>query len=302
MNQPLPTNSPLTINTWIWLIVLSVLWGGSFFFSAIALREFHPFTIVFGRVTVAAIALNAYIYLQGQQIPGHRWGEFLVMGALNNLIPFCLIVWGQTHIHSSLASILNATTPIFTVLLAHWFTRDERLTVNRLVGTLVGFGGVVVLVGADIGHGLSLQNLGQVAVLGAALSYSFAGLYGRRFKGLAPAVSAAGMVTSTALMMLPITMIVDHPWTANPTALTWGAVLALGLLCTAIAYLLYFHILAIAGATNLLLVTFLIPISALLLGVGILGERLEWNALVGMGLIFTGLGAIDGRMWLKKHS
>jgi drug/metabolite transporter (DMT)-like permease len=275
-----------------------VLWGGSFFFVEIALKDLPPLTIVLGRVSLAAIALTAFVFLSGKRMPvtPDVWSKFLVMGALNNLIPFSLIVWGQTHIDSSLAAILNATTPVFAVIMAHFLTQDEHLTPNRFAGVLLGLGGVVVLIGPEALQGLSLNSLGQVAIVGAACSYACAGIYGRRFKTLPPVVTAAGMLTGTTIMMLPPVLLLEQPWNLSPSALTWGAVLGLSLFSTAIAYLIYFRILAVAGATNLLLVTFLIPVSALALGVFVLGEQLQWTEFVGMILIFAGLAAIDGRL------
>ena len=286
------------LSEWILLIVLLVLWGGSFFFIKIALKDLQPLTVVLSRVSIAAIALIILVFLKGKRMPvsPSLWREFLVMGTLNNLLPFCLIVWGETQIDSGLAAILNATTPVFTVILAHFLTQDERLTPNRIVGILSGLCGVVVLVGLEALHRIGMSSLGQVAILGAACSYGCAGIYGRRFKRLSPEVTAAGMLTGTAIMMLPLVLILDHPWTLIPSSATWWAVLGLSLLSTAIAYLIYFQLLAVAGATNLLLVTFLIPVSALGLGVFILGEQLQWTEFVGMVLIFAGLAAIDGRL------
>lgn len=286
------------LSEWILLVVLSVLWGGSFFFIKIVLKDLQPLTVVLSRVSLAAIALTTFVFLKGKRMPisPSLWGEFLVMGILNNLLPFSLIVWGETHIDSGLAAILNTTTPVFTVVLAHFLTQDERLTPNRIVGILLGLCGVVVLVGLEALHRIGMNSLGQVAILGAACSYGCAGIYGRRFKRFSPEVAAAGMLTGTAIMMLPLVLILEHPWTLSPSAATWEAVLGLSLLSTAIAYLIYFHLLAVAGATNLLLVTFLIPVSALGLGVFILGEQLQWTEFFGMVLIFAGLAAIDGRL------
>jgi drug/metabolite transporter (DMT)-like permease len=283
---------------WALLVTLSVLWGGSFFFGKVALADLPPFTVVFGRVSLAALALNLVVLASGQRMPGspRAWGTFAVMGLLNNLVPFSLIFWGQTHIASGLASILNSTTPLFTVVLAHFLTRDERLTASRLTGVLVGLAGVVVMIGPDVLGGLRANVLAQGAVLCAALSYALAGIYGRRFRGTPPLVTAAGQVTATTVMLLPIMLFADRPWTLPlPGVRTWAAVAGLALLCTALAYVLYFRILAVAGATNLLLVTFLIPVSALLLGGLVLGERLEPRHFGGMGLIALGLAAIDGR-------
>jgi drug/metabolite transporter (DMT)-like permease len=283
---------------WLLLVILSMLWGGSFFFSKVAVAELRPFTLVLGRVAIAAIALNLIVIATGQRLPSSlkSWGSFLVMGVLNNLIPFSLIFWGQTQIASGLASVLNATTPLWTVLLAHFFTGDERLTAQRLAGVLVGLGGVAVVIGPDALRGLTLNVLAQLAVVGAGVSYGLAGIYGKRFGGISPPVVAAGQVTCTTLMMVPIVVWVDRPWLSPaPGAATWGALLGLALLSTATAYLIYFRLLASAGATNVLLVTMLVPVSALLLGVAVLGERLEVRHLVGMGLVALGLIAIDGR-------
>jgi drug/metabolite transporter (DMT)-like permease len=231
------------------------------------------------------------------------WLAFLAMGALNNLIPFSLIVWGQTRIPSGLASILNATTPLWTVVVAHLLTRDERLTWSRLGGVLLGLAGVVVMIGPAALLGLSLDVLAELAVLGAALSYAFAGVFGRRFRDLPPLVTATGQVTATTVMALPIALALDRPWTgAAPGAVTWAALAGLALLSTALAYVIYFRILAASGATNLLLVTFLIPVSALVLGTTVLGERLEPRQLAGMALIGAGLAAIDGRLLRRARA
>ena len=283
---------------WLLLLTLSVLWGGSFFFGKVALAELPPFTLVFGRVFLAALALNLTVRATGNRMQSSLriWGTLFVMGALNNMVPFSLIFWGQTQIASGLASILNSTTPVFTVVLAHFLTKDERMTRNRLGGVLLALGGVVVMIGPDVLRGLGAEVVAQVAIIGAALSYAFAGILGRRFKGVPPLVTAAGQVTATAVTMVPIMLVVDHPWTlAFPGRATWGALICLALFSTALAYVIYFRVLAVAGATNILLVTFLIPVSALLLGTCILGERLEPRQLGGMVLISFALTAIDGR-------
>jgi drug/metabolite transporter (DMT)-like permease len=299
-----PINQPMGAIEWLLLIALSVLWGGTFLFAEIALEEVRPFTLVLGRVGIAALILVVVVYATGHRMPRSwtAWLPFLIMGALNNLIPFSLIFWGQIEITGSLASILNATTPLFTVLLAHFLTRDERMTPGRLAGLALGIAGVVAMVGPAALHGLGLHLLAQIAVLGAALSYAFAGIYGRRFRGQPPLVTAAGQVSATTLMMLPLALALDQPWAGTlPGVSTWAAILGLALLSTALAYILYFRILATAGATNLLLVTFLIPVSAILLGVAMLGERLDLEQVVGMLLIGLGLAAIDGRPanWLR---
>lgn len=290
---------------WFFLITLSVLWGGSFFFSKVALDELQPFSVVLGRVALAAIVLNIVVVLSGQRMPFslRTWSLFMVMGVLNNLVPFSLIFWGQTHIASGLASILNVTTPLWTVLLAQWFTTDERLTVSRFIGVVCGIVGVVCIIGPDALRGLGVSIVAHLAIVVAAISYACAGIFGKRFVGIPPLVTATGQVTSTTLLMIPITLLVDRPWTyPMPHISTWGAVLGLALLSTALAYVLYFRLLASAGATNLLLVTFLIPVSALLLGTFFLGERLAFWHFIGMGCIGVGLAAIDGRPFQWLHS
>lgn len=294
-------NPTMGIKEWFLLIILSILWGGAFFFNKVALLELQPLTIVLGRTGFAAIALLIIVYASGLKMPKElsTWGAFAVMGLLNNLLPFSLIVWGQQYIDSGLASIFNATTPLFTVALAHFLTNDERLTMNRIFGILVGLLGVIVLIGVDALKNFGLQSLAQMAVLGASCSYAFAAIYGRRFKGMSPIIPSAGMLTCTAIFALPMVSVLEQPWHLSPNLITWGALLGLALLSSAVAYLIYFHILAVAGATNILLVTFLIPVSALLLGVLIFGEKLSYTLFGEMALIFVGLIAVDGRL-LKK--
>lgn len=283
---------------WLLLVVLSLLWGGSFFFNAVALRGFGTLGVVLGRVALAAVALHILVRALGHRMPRDRgtWRAFAAMGLLNNLIPYGLIVWGQTQIASGLAAILNATTPLFTVVVAHCLTRDERMTAGRVAGVLLGFGGVVAMVGPAALAGLGLDLAAQGACLAAALSYAFAGVFGRRFRSLPPVVTSAGQVTATTVLVLPLVLLVEQPWTRPaPGLAALGAVAALALVCTAAAFWIYFRVLAAAGATNVLLVTFLVPVSAILLGTLVLGERLDPRHFLGMGLIGLGLAAIDGR-------
>jgi drug/metabolite transporter (DMT)-like permease len=294
-------NRTMTLSEWGMLLTLSVLWGGSFFFASVMLTELPPFTIVMLRVSIAAVILNFVISALGLRMPrnGRTWVAFFGMGLLNNAMPFCLIVWGQTHIASGLAAILNATTPLSTVIVAHFFTSDEKMTGNRFLGVIVGLCGVVVMIGPLALKGLSVSIVAQLAVLAATVSYAFAGVYGRRFKrmGITPMVTATGQITASAIMLLPVALVVDHPWTLPmPSFPVWCAVLGTASLSTALGYVIYFRILATAGATNLLLVTFLIPVSAILLGSLVLGERLAPAHFLGMAIIGAGLAAIDGRL------
>lgn len=288
---------------WFQLLLLALVWGLSFFFTEICLRDLGPLTLAAGRVSTAALALLALALLTGLRGPQRLadWLALLVMGVINNALPFSLIMWGQTSIDSGLASILNATTPLFTFLLAHLLTADEKITRRGLAGIAIGFVGALVLIGPGALAGLGLQSWGQLAVLGAAVCYACAAIYGRRLRHLSPIVAAAGMTSAAALVLLPLAAAWERPWTASPDAATWTALLSLGLISTAVAYILYFRILASAGATNLLLVTFLIPIAALLLGTLILGEQITLTALGGMLLIFAGLAVIDGRL-LRRQS
>jgi drug/metabolite transporter (DMT)-like permease len=292
----------MSARVWFWLLSLSVLWGGSFFFAKVAVGELRPLTVVFGRVVLAAFALNLSLWLTGQSIFRREtpWAAFMIMGLLNNLVPFSLIFWGQTQIASGLASILNATTPLFTLVVAHLATRDEKMNAARLAALLVGVAGVAVLVGPDLLIGDRLGSMGQLACLGAAFSYALAGVYGRRSRAMAvsPLQAASGQLTASTLLILPIMLIVDRPWLLPvlPGATTWAALAGLALLSTALAYILYFRILAAAGATNLLLVTFMIPVTAILLGALLLGERLASRHFAGMVLIGLSLAAVDGRI------
>lgn len=294
------TASPLRMGAveWALLALLAFLWGGSFLFAKIAVAEIPPASLVLGRVGLAAGALIIVVAALRIPVPW-SWrlaGQFLVMGVLNNIVPFGLIFWGQRTIDAGLAAILNATTPVFTVLLAHILTRDERLTPGWLAGVALGLLGVAVLIGPAALMRFDLAAASQLAIIGAALSYGFAGIFGRRFRGLPSILPAAGMLCGSSLVALPIALYVDRPWALTISLPTGASVVALALASTAFAYILYFRILARAGATNLQLVTLLVPISAMTLGALVLGERLAWNAFAGMALIFLGLAAIDGRV------
>jgi len=291
-------NRVMGIKEWGLIVILSILWGGSFFFVGVAVKEMPPLTIVLCRVALASIILLVTVYLKGDKMPSSPglWGAFIIMGALNNLIPFSLIVWGQTHIESGLASILNATTPIFSVVLAHFLAREERLTTNRITGVTIGWIGVAMLIGIESLRGFGIEVMGQLAVVGATFSYACAAIYGRRFKGINPLIVATGMLCGSTIMMTPLALVIEQPWNLSPGITTLMALFGLAAVSTSLAYIIYFQVLATAGPTNLLLVTFLIPVSAILLGVVVLAERLAWNAFAGMGLIFIGLIAIDGRL------
>jgi len=286
---------------WGMMLVLSLLWGGSFLFNGILVKALPPFTIVTGRVLLAAIALNLIVRMMGHAMPrdGKSWVAFFGMGVLNNMIPFCLIVWGQTHIASGLASILNATTPIWGVLVAHFFTQDERMTPRKIAGVVLGFGGVAVMIGPMLLANVGTDALAQLACISASLSYAFAAVWARRFRrmGISPMSVTTGQLSAGALLMLPLALLVDQPWTQPfPPLTAWGAIVALAVMCTAFGYVLYFRLIESAGATNALLVTLLVPPFAILFGSLFLNEVLAPQDFIGLALIALGLAAIDGRL------
>lgn len=286
------------------LLVLSLLWGGSFFFIEVLVKHLPPLTIVTLRVTLAAITLWLIILARTYEVPktAKSWTALFIVGLLNNALPFTLITWGQTHINSGLSSIFNATTPFFTVIVAGALLADEKITANKIGGVIIGILGVSVLIGPDALKGVTGSVFGQLAVLGAALSYAFAGVFSRRFKalGISPLMVATGQVSTAAIMLAPLALFIDKPWTlAIPPITIIGAMLGLAFLSTVVAYILYFRLIASAGATNAALVTFIIPISAILLGVIILGETFTPVQAIGMALIGMGLIVMDGRL-LKR--
>lgn len=297
-------NQNMGSKDWAMLLSLSFLWGGSFFFVGIAVTELPTLTIVTLRVAIAAIILWMILLLTQHQAPktAKLWRDLFVMALLNNIIPFSLIVWGQSHIASGLASILNATIPLFTVVIAGWLLPDEKMTARKVTGVAIGFFGVIVLMGPSSLEQVGTDTLAQLAILGAAISYGFATSFGRRFKtmGISPFQTSVGQVTASTIMLLPLVFLLERPdQLANPSNEVWLAVIALGAFSTALAYILFFNVLSSAGATNVTLVAFLVPVTAILLGWLVLDEQLRIEHFAGMALIGLGLAAIDGRLWNK---
>lgn len=291
----------MTRADWMRLTILSILWGGSFLFVEVALEGLPVLTIVWARVALAAVILGLVLAVSGAGFPARAvWPALVVMGVFNNIVPYTLFVAAQGQITGALASVLNATTPLFTVLVAHLATADERITATKALGLGLGFAGVVVMLS---GQGLGGQGIAMLACLMAALSYGVAGVWGRRFRarGAAPLATAFGQVMASAVLILPVWLWVDTPWGMDwPGLRPVAAVVALAGLSTALAYLLFFRLLAAVGATRLSLVTFLIPVSASFLGWLLLAEALRPEHLAGFALIVAGLMAIDGRVrqWL----
>ncbi len=290
------------------LVLLSILWGGSFFFTGLALLELPPLTVVLARVVFGAVLLLPLLKPLGGALPKivAGWMPFLVMGLLNNVIPFSLLVAGQTYITSSLASVLNATTPLFTVLVLAGFG-DEQLIARRIVGVAIGIAGVVILRGprVDLTQGQAHdQTIGMLLCLGGALSYGFSGLWGRRYlHGVPPITSATCQLICSSVVMAVVASAVERPWQLPmPNAVTWLSLFGVAALATSLAYIVFFHILARAGATNVMLVTLLIPVTAILLGHCVLGEQLTASENTGALVIGSALLVIDGRAlaWLRR--
>ena len=289
---------------WLMLIGLSILWGGSFFFVDVAVQQLSPLWTVTLRVVSAALVMTLVMLLSRRPLPirPRLFAAFVVMGFLSNALPFTLIAWGQVQIASGLASMINAATPIFTMIVAGLLLADERFTSLRLLGAAIGALGVGTMIGPSAFDFSSTPLLPQLAVLSATVSYAFGTVYGRRFAamGLDPLTIACGQLLGSSVLMLPVAFVVEGTTgLSNLTAPTIGAVTALGILCTAVAYLLFFRLLAEAGATNTVLVTLLVPVTATLLGVTILGERVTGFQLLGVLIIALGLSLIDGRLWRR---
>jgi drug/metabolite transporter (DMT)-like permease len=291
---------------WLLLVLLSVLWGTGFFFIAVANPHLPPFTLVLGRVGLAALALVPLVYLMGMRLPATAagWWPFVVQAVINNVIPFTLMVYGQQRIAGGLAAVLNATTPLFTLVVAR-LCAGEALTANKLAGVLLGVGGVGVLVGPEAMSSNASSVVGMLCILGAALSYAVSALWMRRLRHIPPLVSSAAQLTCSSVMLLPLAGAIDRFWLLPaPGAAAALAVLGLALLSTALAYIVFFRINATAGPTNVMLVTLLIPVTATFLGVLILGETLTSNQVAGALVIASGLVVIDGRLlaWLGRRS
>ena len=289
-----------TISTeaWIGLLTLATIWGGSFLAFEFALRDLPVLSIVAIRVGLASLCLWALILWRRQRVAlsAANWAALLVMGLFNNVLPFSLIVWGQTRIESGLASILNATTAIFGVLVAAAVFSDEKLTRRKLVGVIAGFAGVIIVIGPDTLLHLDLHSLAQLAVLGASLSYALAGSWARRMlRGIAPEVSAAGMLTMAALVMVPAALMIDGLPAQMPGPKALAALFYIAVIATALAYLFYYRVLALAGSGNLTLVTLLVAPVAVLLGAVVLGEQLHASALAGFAVLALGMLVLDGR-------
>ena len=297
--MPSPT---LDLKSMMLLLCLAAVWGGSFFFAEVALREVPPMTITLHRVFWAMPMLAGLVWMKGIAIPRSLrvWLGYLGMGALNNAIPFSLIFWGQQQIESGIASILNGTTAMFGAVVAGVLLVDEPLTRNKILGALIGLAGVAFIMGPEALSGLNPSDLAQLAVITAALSYAFASVWGKvMLAGQPPLMNALGMVTGSTVLMIPIVLCVDGAPEMDLSLQTWGALFGIASLSTVLAYVLYFAILLRAGAANLMLVTLLIPPFAIALGAMFLGEVIAPAAWVGFAIIAIGFAVTDGRIFSR---
>jgi drug/metabolite transporter (DMT)-like permease len=292
--------SHASARTWAMLVILSVIWGASFFFARIAVQEVPPLMLVLLRVSIAALALHIYLLARGEwrAFRAHPFWPFLILGILNNAIPFSLLFIGQTQLGAGLAAILNALVPFWTVIAANRLTADEKISAPKIIGIGLGIVGAAVIIGPGAASGLGAPLWAELAVIGAGISYAFASIYSKAFKGVPPVAIATGQLTGSTLVMLPIAFLAHGAF--SPAAISdgvWAAILALALVSTAFAYILFFRIVAAAGATFVSLVTLLVPVSAVILGGLFLGERLSAPDFIGMGLIGLGLVTVDGRLF-----
>lgn len=282
------------------LLLLATVWGGSFFFGEVALREVPPLTLTLHRVIWAVPILVLIVLFKGISVPRSPriWGAYLVMGALNNAIPFSLLFWGQTQIESGLVSILNGTTAMFAAVVAGLLLPDEALTAKKVIGAGLGIAGVAFIMGPSALTNFNLSNLAQLAILGATLSYAFAGVWGKTaLAGQLPLMNALGMLIGSTVLMIPIVLVFDGRPNLALSLGVWGALIGMAVLSTALAYFLYFAILVRAGAANLLLVTLLIPPVAIGLGAVFLDERIGIEAWIGFVIIGLGFAVTDGRLF-----
>ena len=285
------------------LLSLAAVWGGSFFFVEIALQEVPPLTITLHRVFWAVPVLGLIVRWHGIAFPTSLrvWGAYLIMGALNNAIPFSLIIWAQVHIDSGLAAILNATTAVFGALIAGVLLSDERLSAQKLAGAVLGLAGVAFIMGRSALTGFDPRNLAQLAMLGAAVSYSFASVWGKSvLSGQPPLMNAFGMVTASSFLMVPIAVVFEGPPSVSLSLHVWAALMGIAVLSTALAYMLYFATLVRAGAANLMLVTLLIPPFAIVLGAVFLGEQMRPESWAGFAIIALGFAVTDGRIFKRR--
>jgi drug/metabolite transporter (DMT)-like permease len=296
----------MRIRNFLWLLVLASLWGPSFLFIKIAVDEIPPLTMVVGRVGLASMLLLLILRIQGRWLPpfGPIWKHIAIVALVHNALPFTLFAWGEQHIDSALAAILNGTTPLFTILLAHVFTADDRITPPKLLGVLIGFGGVLVLIGPSLFGGVQATALGLLAITVAAALYGVAIVYTRiHLRGLPPLVAPAAQLMLAALYLLPFSLLFEQPFSGGiPSWPALGAMFALTVFGTALAFVLYYAVMARTSATYVSMVTYMIPVIGVILGVFVLDEQLQWNAYLGCALILGGVMIVNRRQKARPSS
>jgi drug/metabolite transporter (DMT)-like permease len=283
---------------WTLLGFHSMLWGTAFFFAELAIPEIPALTIAAFRLIPASLTMVGICLLLGYRLPAswREWAWLLLLATANNVTPILLILWAQREVTGGIAALFNATTPLFGVFLAHVFTQDERLTVLKITGILVGIFGVVLLVGADLLGGLGGSGFAKLALLGAALCYALGGIYARRFPQYPPQTLATGQMIGALMLSMPLALLVDQPWALPlPSAKAVGAVIGMGLFASALSAICYFTVLKRAGATNAMLATLLVPLTPIVLGGLFLGETLTEREIIGACIIGLALLTIDGR-------
>jgi drug/metabolite transporter (DMT)-like permease len=295
-----PLQKTISSRAWAELLLLAFIWGGSFLSIRIALDEIGPLTAVAHRTGWAMLILWTYVIIRRLEIPSdwRVWAAFLVMGLLNNVIPFTLMAWGQLYIESGLTSILNAFTAVVGVVMASLFFADERITLRKGIGVILGFFGVAVAIGLENFRTLDLRSLAQLAVIGGTVAYAFAGVWARKkLVGMPPQLAAAGMLTGSTVIMLPLVWFVEGPIAFDLQPRSMLAIGYYAIVATAVAYLLYYRVLAMAGSGNLMPVPLLVAPIASTLGAMVLNEQLSANAYYGFAILAVGLIILDGRAW-----
>ena len=291
-------NTKMDMTDWAMVLATGIFFGSSFVFIKVAVESLPPITVAAGRALVAGVAIWAFLRLAGERLPrpGRDWGPLLVIGLLTGAIPYATIAVGQRFIDSGLAGILFGTFPVFTIFLSHFLIAGERLSADKLLGGFAGLAGVVIVVGPSALGGLGDQVVGQAVTLVAVLSYTLGVIYGRLRPRVTPRLQAAGQNLGGALFLVPPSLAIDAPWTFAPGADALWALLAMGILSTAIPSLLLFRLVSRVGATNASLATFFIPVAAVVIGWATLGERLHWTALAGLAVILAGAAIVNGRL------
>ncbi|HYV87270.1 MAG TPA: DMT family transporter [Candidatus Polarisedimenticolia bacterium] len=276
------------------LLLLSALWGSSYAFIKLGVATIPPITFIAARTVIASLLLLAILRLRGVRMPrdGLLWRRFAIQALLNSVVPFTLIAWGERSLDSGLATILNSTSPIFTFLLGSLLLRQESPTWPRLIGVIAGLSGVTLIVGFTALQGLGSETMATLAIVAATICYAGAALFGRQFRGLDPMLPAAGSLIAGSIILIPISLIVDRPWTLSPSAESLAALMALAVFCTALALVIYFRLLEMVGPLGTVAQAYLrVPIGVAI-GLAFMGESLAPTAGIGLVLVIAGVFAM----------